>query len=159
MHINWNSNFVNTILAVILGSLLTIGINYLNDYRLNNIKKKRALKILLVEFEKIKSVTPGLLNSFNDNLDIIIQVKISQLPFSSGSFQILNEDLLSLKFEDYKKVYEFYSKVETFQIEYEKMLSAQTNPEKSVYGLMVRDSLIDIANKLNEVEKDPKKLT
>ncbi|RIH64317.1 hypothetical protein D1164_14580 [Mariniphaga sediminis] len=152
MKIDWNSNLVNTLLGVIIGSLLAIGISYLNENRANNVKKNRALKILLVEFDKIKSATPGLLNSFNNSFDIIIKAQMTQLPFTSGSFQTLNKDLLLVKFEDYKKIYEFYSKVESFQIEYEKMLAAQTNPEKSVYGLMIKDSLEKISSQLSEIE-------
>ena len=152
MKIDWNSNLVNTLLGIIIGSLLTIGISYLNENRANNVKKNRALKILLVEFDKIKSATPGLLNSFNNSFDIIIQAQMTQLPFTSGSFQTLNKDLLLVKFEDYKKIYEFYSKVESFQIEYEKMLAAQTNPERSVYGLMIKDSLEKISSQLSEIE-------
>lgn len=152
MKIKWNSNLVNTLLGVIIGALLTIGINYLNAYENTRLRENRAQKVLLIEFDRIKSATPGLLNSFNKSFDIIIHAQMTQLPFTSGSFHTLYQDLLSLDFDDYKHVYEFYSMVDAFQNEYEKMLHAQTTQEKTVYGLMIKESLKKIDSKLIDIE-------
>lgn len=150
--INWNSSLISSLVGVVVGSLLTILINLLTNYITDRRSRVRALQILSAEFEKIKRSVPGLLNSYNNHFELIINAQMISPPFGSGSFDTVNRDLLSLDKKTYKNLFQFYSLVENFHNEYVELLSAKELTEKNVYGLMVKESLTKINADLERVE-------
>jgi len=151
--INWNANIINTMLAFVLGAVLTIGLNWYSEFKSDKIKNGRALMLLAVEFEKIREAAPALHKSFENQFEIMISAKLIRPPFDIGSYSLLRQDLLSMKVSDYKVLHCFYSSVENFYLEYEKLLNANGSQEKVIYGMMVKEDLKNIIKQIESVEE------
>ncbi|MFT7032481.1 MAG: hypothetical protein ACJA2S_000981 [Cyclobacteriaceae bacterium] len=141
------------ILLIVFGTVLGYFSRIIFDQSSIRKKKKNAKNLLLAELSSVKQALPGLLNSFKSNFGMMISANYTNSPIESGSFEDVRQDLLNLDQEQLKTLISFYRSLQYCQDQFEKIHAIEDIGQKNMIGRLINDSLEDIQNKLQSVEK------